>query len=158
MPTNPKPILKVSLIPVFRVHFEDLERYIKTVFGFDFDLLFLTGTVAGVIPEYQVNGRIVNDAHKRQAEQIKNGQRNKNLRLILNVLAAEGYIHFGRYIIDTNPKPNPTDLYRSLLEAGYAPDSQQCVAFKHEHRDNPTFVERAAILDTAVLEEMERGK
>jgi hypothetical protein len=158
MPTDPKPVLKASLIPVFRVHYEDVEAYIKLVFGFEYDLLMATGCKGGAIPEFHVTGHLENDAHRRQAMSLRNGQRVKSLALILNVLAADEYIRRGKYIVDTRGKPEPTQAYRNLLEAGFAPDSRECMAFKTEHGQNMTFMERAVILDAAALEQMERGK
>jgi len=43
MPEKPK--LKARIIPVFRVHYQDLEQYIQRVFGVEFDFLFGTGFV-----------------------------------------------------------------------------------------------------------------
>jgi hypothetical protein len=103
MPTDPKPKLKALVIPVFRVKYLDLERYFKQVFGFEFDLLEVTGCVNGVCLEYQVNGTSV-QVKGQQATKLRRGQHVRNLPLILEVLVTDGYIPAGRYIIDTHVK------------------------------------------------------
>lgn len=101
MPTDPKPKLKAAIIPVFRVIYQDLERYIQQVFGFEFDLLYATGCVNGVCLEYQVTGRS-QQVTSGQATDLRRGRRIRNLPLMLEVLVADGYIPAGRYIIDTH--------------------------------------------------------
>jgi hypothetical protein len=101
MPTNPKPKLMAAIVPVFRVKYQELERFIERVFGFEFDLLFATGCINGVCPEYQVHGAGP-QITSGQATDLRRGRRSRNLPLILEVLAADGYIPTGRYIIDTH--------------------------------------------------------
>ncbi|MFA6364707.1 hypothetical protein [Methanoregula sp.] len=103
MPTDPKPKLKAVIIPVFRVKYQDLEEYIRQVFGFEFDLLFNTGTVNGLCLEYQVRGDGP-QITSQQANDLRRGRHNRNLPLMLDVLVADGYIPAGRYIIDTHDK------------------------------------------------------
>ncbi len=101
MPKDPKPKLKALIVPVFRVRYRDLEAYIKQVFGFNFDLLFSTGSVNGLCLEYQLSGKSP-QVTSRQANDLRCGQRSRNLPLILEVLVADGYIPAGKYIIDTH--------------------------------------------------------
>jgi hypothetical protein len=103
MPTDPKPKLKAAIVPVFRVKYQDLERYIRQVFGFEFDLLYTTGSVNGLCLEYQVRGAGP-QITSQQANDLRRGRHNRNLPLMLEVLAADGYIPAGRYIIDTHDK------------------------------------------------------
>jgi hypothetical protein len=158
MPDNPRPKLKCALVPVFRVHVSDLDAYIEKVFGFDFDVLHATGCGPGACPEFLVTGTYENDGMKRQAMQLKTGQRTRSVKLILNTLAAEGYIHCGKYIVDTKPLIDVTEAYRSMLESGLAPDDERCMKFKEAHKGNRVFAERAVILDDAAYEERLRGK
>ncbi len=106
MPTDPKPKLAAQIIPVFRVRYRDLENYILRVFGIEFDLLFATGCTNGMCPEYQV-GSQQSLTTGRQANDLRRGQRTRNLQLILEVLFADGYIPAGRYIIDTKAIKKP---------------------------------------------------
>ncbi len=155
MPEKPK--LKARIIPVCRVHYQDLEQYIQRVFGFEFDFLFATGFVNGMCPEYQVTGTIPS-AMAQQAKDLRSGRRTKNLALIVNVLAADGYIPAGKYIIDTHQRPNPTEAYRSLLLRTRDPLAPECLRFKDEHKDDLQLMDRVKVLDQAATEQLKRAR
>jgi hypothetical protein len=148
MPTDPKPVMAVERVPVFRVHYTTLEAYIQAVFGFEFDYLLAAGVTNGVAVDYLVNGRIEGPAWAKQAEQLCEGRRTKDVKLILNVLASKGYIATGQYTVSTKQPPNPAVLYTSLLRQTGDPNSPACTAFKQTHSNDPVFVSRAAALDS----------
>lgn len=152
-----KPKLKAQVIPVFRVYYRDLEQYIQRVFGFEFDFLFATGFVNGMCPEYQVTGTIPS-AMAQQAKDLRSGRRTRNLLLIINVLAADGYIPAGKYIIDTHRRPNPTEAYRSLLLRTRDPLAPECLRLKDEHKDNLQLMDRVKVLDQAAAEQLKRAR
>ena len=152
-----KPKLKAQIVPVFRVHYQDLEQYIQQVFGFEFDLLFVTGLVNGMCPEYQVTGTIPS-AVAQQANDLRSGRRTRNLLLIINVLVADGYIPAGKYIINTHRRPNPTEVYRSLLLRTRNPQAAECLRFKDEHKGDLQLLERIKVLDQAAIEQLKRAR
>lgn len=51
--------------------------------------------------EYNVSGRLDSPAKEDRAEHIRAGQRCSDLQLILDVLASDGLIPAGRYIIQS---------------------------------------------------------
>jgi len=104
---NPKPQLEMTTIPVFRVKRPKLEAYIAAVYRFEFDFLLATGQIAGQCVEYNVTGRLESQTWKQRAHELRCGVRIKNVQLILDVLAADGFIPAGRYIIDTHQPPKP---------------------------------------------------
>lgn len=157
MVLNPKPQLKAKVIPVFRVHYQDLEQYIQEVFGFDYDFMFATGCVNGVVPEYQVTGEIP-ASMANQARDLRQGRRTKNLTLIVNLLAADGYIPAGRYVIDTHKRPDPTEVYRRLLLQTRDPLASECLRFKDTHKDDLVLMERVKVLDQATLDQLKRAR
>ena len=156
MPTE-KPRLKARVIPVFRVHYQDLEQYIQQVFGFEYDFLFATGFVNGTCPEYQVTG-LIPSTMAQQAKDLRSGRRTRNPTLIVNVLAADGYIPVGKYIIDTHKQPNPTEVYRSLLLKTRNPLAAECLQFKDEYKDDLQLMDRVKSLDQAAFEQLKRAR
>lgn len=104
---DPKPKLEMLVLPVFRVKYRKLEEYIAAVYRFEFDFLFATGQVAGQCPEYQITGKIEGHAWLDRAHELRCGVRTRDVSLILNVLAADGFIPTGKYIIDTHLPPKP---------------------------------------------------
>ena len=152
-----KPKLAVSVIPVFRVRYEDLESYIQEVFGFKFDLFRILGCTHGMCPEYVVRG-VVPDSVANQAKSLRMKRPMRNLAVILEVLATDRFIAPGRYIIDTHKRPSLTEQYRTLLTRTRSPISPECLRFKDAHKDDRVFFERATVLDQAMLEELKRGR
>ena len=147
MPRDPKPVLPVRALPVFRVHFEDLEAYIKLVFGFDFEYLESTGTVAGQVAEYAVSGELPSVEWQRKADQVRAGRRTRELRVILAVLAADGYIAKGQYIVSTHRRPTPIEVYTHALQQTRSVDSDLCQQVKAKFAGDPVFMQRAKVLD-----------
>ena len=103
---DPKPKLEMLVLPVFRVKYRKLEEYIAAVYRFEFDFLFATGQVAGQCPEYHITGK-TEGAWQQRAHELRCGVRTRDVPLILNVLAADGFIPTGMYIIDTHLPPKP---------------------------------------------------
>lgn len=155
MPDKPK--LKSQIIPVFRVHYQDLEQFVQEVFGFEYDFLFATGFVNGMCPEYQVTG-VIPSAMTQQAQDLRSGRRTRNLALIVNVLAADGRIPAGKYVIDTHKRPSPTEVYRSLLLKTRDPLAPECLQFKDDHKDDPELMKRVTILDQSITEKLKRAR
>jgi len=152
MPTNPKPVLEAFQCPIFRVHHTKLAAYIQQVFGFEFDFLIAMGVTEGQCVELAVDGKIPDGPWTQKAADLRIGRRSKSVQLILGVLAHDGYIQAGKYIISTHPLPDPTQIYTHLLERTANPDDVECVAFRQKHRGDKVFSERAAILDERVRE------
>ncbi len=154
MPTDPKPVLEVSQVPVFRVHFTKLEAYIQKVFGFEFDFLMAAGISEGPCVEFDVGVTIPTGAWERRANELREGRRTKATALILAVLCHDGYIKAGKYMIGTNPLPDATKLYTQLLTKFANPDAPECRIFRDKFKGDKTFIERAVILDAKVREYM----
>lgn len=152
MPTNPKPVLEVIQVPVYRVHHTKLEAYIEQVFGFEFDFLMAVGITEGQCVEYTVTGDIPTTEWLRRADELRSGRRSRSATLILAVLCHDGYIRQGHYTVITHPLPDPTVAYTHLLYKTLDPDAPECQAFRERNRGNATFVQRAAILDAKVRE------
>ena len=152
-----KPRLKAKVIPVFRVHYQDLEEYIQQVFGFEFDFLFATGFVNGMCPEYQVTGSIP-PIMENQVQDLRQGRRTKNVMLIVNVLVRDGYIPAGKYIIDTHKRPDPTNVYHSLLLQTRDPLAPECLQFKEEHKGDLQLMDRVKTMDEAAIEQLKRAR
>ena len=155
MPEKPK--LRAITIPVFRVHYQDLERYIQQVFGFEYNFFFATGLVNGMCPEYQVTG-VIPSTMAKQVQDLQRGQRTRNVSLILNALATEGYIPPGKYIINTHQRPEPGEVYRALLLKTQDPEAPECLQFKAAHKDDGEVMKRIAILDQAILDQSKRAR
>ena len=147
MPNNPKPVLDVYRVPVFRVHQTKLEAYIHKVFGFEFDLLIAAGITEGQCIELEVNGNMPSTEWERRASDLRCGQRTKSVVLIMAVLCKDGYIPAGKYTISTHPLPDPTTVYTHLLQKTGNPQSDECVKYRKQHQNDNVFRERAAILD-----------
>ena len=161
MPTQSKPTLKTERIPVFRVHYKDFERYVKQVFGFDFDFFLATGGVPGLSPEYRIKGLPDSDSFQRMGINLREGQRTKNVEVILNVLAEDGYIEAGQYVIDTRPAPTIYDLtetYRTLLRRSRNMQSIDCAAFKAKYKADGELMERVKTIDEDFDKENNRAR
>lgn len=158
MPRDPKPVLKARLEPGFRVHYTDLEKYIKQVFGFPYDFLVAEGLkLNGPCIEYEITGRFAK-AFDREAGDLRFGFRTKNTPLILGVLVQDGYIHAGTYYIETKLLPDTTEQYRKLLYQTLDADAQVCRDFKHTHRNDAVFMSRVPVLEAALADENQRGQ
>jgi len=162
-PANtPKPALPMFQLPIFRVHYYDLEAYLARVYrmeGFDF---FLATAAHGICPEYTVQAALPpsQDAYDR-AHSIRNGQLTKNVSLILNVLCVDGFIPAGRYIIDTREKTDPIDTYKALLRKTLNPLHPDCIQHKNRYRHNREFRRMATQLDQSLdkwLQDEARGQ
>lgn len=104
---DPKPKLEMTTIPVFRVKRRALEAYISLIYRFEFDFLLAVGQVEGMNVEYAIDGELSSDAWMQRAHDLRCGRRTRDVYLILTVLARDGFIPKGRYVIDTHPE-NPT--------------------------------------------------
>lgn len=150
MPTDQKPVLKMHQFPIYAVHRTRLEAYIKLVFGFEFDFLTAAAVAEGTGVDYVVEKVPDSQDWQRRANSLRAGQRTKEVRLILAVLAQDGFIPFGKYTIVTKPLPDPINTYRSLLQRLGDPTHPECVKFKQENRGNMAFVDKSLILDRAM--------
>jgi hypothetical protein len=153
MPVDPKPVLAFWRLPVFRVHHTALEDFICRVFGFDeFDFLMATGTTEGICPDYRVTGEMPSTEASRRANELRRGKRTRDVTLILNTLAQDGYIPKGLYTVSTHKLPDPVAIYTSLLHQTRDPFAAECVHFKQRHKADATFQQRAAVLDKCMLD------
>ncbi len=102
MPTGEnKPKLAMQQVPVFRVHYTDLEKFIHAVFGFEFDFLFAAGVTEKTGVEYIVTGSLPTPAWEQKATELRHGRRSRSVPLILAVLAHDQYMPIGRYTVLT---------------------------------------------------------
>jgi hypothetical protein len=157
MPTNPKPTLAIEHLPVFRVHYLELEDYIKVVFGFDFDVLSINKVSIGMTIEYRVPGNWPITLERTVGE-LREGRRCTDLPLILNVLAHDEYIPKGLYSVSTKAEPIPIDVYRALLQQSGDVLNPRCVALRDKHRNDKDFSAKALILEKALQEALKGSK
>jgi hypothetical protein len=155
MPKNPKPELEMRQLPAYRVHYKALEGYVQKVFGFEFDFLFATDSHVGCTHDYIASGSIPTVALDKQATDLREGRRTKNVLLILNVLVHDGYIPAGAYTISTNKPEDPTAVYSYLLRRTKSVLHPDVVAFKAQNIGDPVFKQRAAILEQSLLEQLQ---
>lgn len=136
--------------PEIRVHYTDLEEFVNKVLNTEFKFLKSAGMTHGMIPEYRVDGQIL--ANDRRVSQIRNGRIGQSVGLMLNVLAHDGKISKGDYVIDTYKKPHPMDVYRQLLEDHRDPNHPECRRLRRQHQRDKVFTRNAALLDEACRE------
>jgi hypothetical protein len=155
-----KPVLSAVQLAIYRVKQRHLEAYLAKVYRMDdFDFSVASGATPGMCPEYLVSPALPPALSARQeADRIRQGRRNRNVPLILNVLCLDGYIPAGQYIIDTHPEPPPGQVYRALLIETGDPNHPRCVAFRREHRHERAFTHLAAQMDKTVLEAQREQK
>ena len=151
--TEPKPALEMLQLPVFRVRRQP-EEYLMQVYRMeDFDFLLAVGCTPGAIVEYNVQAAIPPSPDAaRQADNIRRGQRTRNVPLILNVLCLDGYIPAGQHIIDTPPEVPVINQYRALLQRTGDPLAPRCLAFKEAHSREKLLTQQAAQLDKMVFD------
>lgn len=157
---SPRPVLEMTQLPIFRVHYRRLEEYLEKVYRMErFDFLLASGAVPGLVPEYAVSPALPpSEDARRRADAIRAGRRTRDVPLILNVLCLDGLIPAGKYIIDTRPEPPPFDQYRTLLRRTGTPESEECRAYRDAHQSDKTFIRLAAEIDTQVLAVLRRQK
>ncbi len=102
---DPKPALEMQRLPVFRVKQKALEAYITLIYRFEFDFLIATGHTAGTCPQYHAKQVPDGLAWADRAHELRCGKRTRDVPLIFNVLAADGFIPNGLYTVDTHPEP-----------------------------------------------------
>lgn len=105
---DPKPKLEMTAIPVFRVKRRALEAYISLIYRFEFDFLLAVGQVEGMNVEHTIDGELPGEAWLQRAHELRCGRRTRDVNLILTVLARDGFIPRGRYVIDTRPENEPS--------------------------------------------------
>jgi len=151
----PKPgtvTLEMYREPIFRLHRLKLEAFIEQVFGFDFDVLVALLIVEGETVEFDVTGTLSTNELARRAGDLRIGKRTRDLAMILNVLAFDGYIPKGRYTVVTRAPIDPLVQYRSLLQRHGDPKHPACVSLMGANRGNHDFMSKAAMLDEATYE------
>lgn len=155
---GPRPVLEMTQLPIFRVHYRRLEEYLEKVYRMEgFDFLLASGAVPGLVPEYAVSRTLPpSEDARRRADAIRTGRRTQNVGLILNVLCLDGFIPAGKYIIDTRPETQPIEHYKALLRKTGNPLSADCIAFRDAHRQDRAFTRLAAEIDTAVLDALRK--
>lgn len=144
-----KPKLEMVQIPVFRVHYQEFERYVEKVFGYEYDYMQASRSPVKSGVDYKISGKFTTVAWDRRAEQLRKGRRERDPELILNVLAADGFIPAGFYTISTHPMPSPTNIYAVLLKRTGNPESPECSGFRAKHRGNQSVLEKLAQIDAA---------
>lgn len=155
---GPRPVLKMALDPVWKVHYKDLEAYVAKVYGLKyFDFKFAVGLkVEGSQVDYGIiQGQIPEtDGYIRQIGDIRLGQKTRNVPLLLNLLVKDGYIPAGRYLILTNPVAVPSEIYRTMLMQTRDPLHPDCLAFKEQFLEDRAITELCGKLDNAMIERL----
>lgn len=147
-PTGPKPKMPMARLPYYRVHYRAFEQYVEKVYRLrEFDFLLAVGIQQGESPQYTVTGLLPTGECRRRANEIRSGRRTRDVGLIFNTLAADGYIPTGFYSVDTKPEPNPVITYTGLLHSTGSPLSPECLEFKAKHKGDEVFSKRAETLD-----------
>jgi len=144
--------MEVSL--TCRVHFDVLQKYLGKVFKInDYNIQGVTGSRAGMVPEFLVTGVLVDTPNLwQQVDGIRRGQRVRNLGLILDLLCKDGFIPAGKYVIDMTPGVSPLDEYREALYQSGDPSSVECQAIKTANKTTKDFTKRVALLDQRWVE------
>ncbi len=149
--TGPKPKLAIQHIPVYRVHYEDLQDYLLTVFKMDCDVMFIQGITHGMCPEFYVTGEMPAAWNaQQQSDDIRRGRTCRSLSLILNVLCHDGFIPQGKYILNTRERQKPIHRYRELLQEFKNPTHPKCLALKERNRKDKCFRQQVTLMDRAV--------
>jgi L-fucose mutarotase/ribose pyranase (RbsD/FucU family) len=151
---GPKPKLKMSVIPHYRVHFRVLEAYLATVFQMqDYDIKLATGAKCGMTPEFVVTGSLPPaNTMGQQVLDIRRGRKTRRLGLILDLLCLDGFISAGVYIIDMTEGDEPFEAYRKILNERHDPLSPECLKIKSDNRRDSKFVKQVAVLDRKINE------
>lgn len=150
--SGPKPTLPMIKVPVYRIHYEDLQEYLLKVFRMEIDVLAALRIPNGMFPEIIVTGRMPPAWNARQqADNIRRGRPCRNLGLILDVLCLDGFIPAGKYILDTHARQKPIDRYRETLQRVGDPLHQDCLALKEKYHGDRQFRQQAQLMDKAVL-------
>ena len=149
----PRQKLKITYIPPFhRVHYQALEEFLARIYRLaDFSVLKAAGAVHGLYPEYPVQG-VIPPNFRAQTGRIRTGTHCSDLGLILTMLCADGHIPAGQYVIDTQRKPEPLEIYKTLLQRTLDPLDPVCVHFKEKHRSNSHFRKKARVIDRSLIE------
>lgn len=147
MPTNPKPVLEIYRVPVFRIHYKKFEAFVEKVFGFEFDFLVAVGITEGQCVEYRVEGKLPTTQYEQRAHDLRTGRKTKDVNLIMAVLAKDGYIPVGHYTVSTHPLPNDIVTYTDLVQRTHDTKSPECLAFKAARKGDAQFTQRAETLD-----------
>ena len=155
-----KPVLPMVQLPIYRVKQRHLEVYLATVYRMDdFDFLMAAGATPGMCVEYLVNPALPPARNAAEdADRIRRGHRTRNVGPILNVLCIDGYIPAGKYIIDTHKRPDPTNVYHSLLLQTRDPLAPECLQFKEEHKGDLQLMDRVKTMDEAAIEQLKRAR
>ncbi len=149
----PKPKLPMRQLPIYRVHYQDLEAFLERVYRMrEFKFLMATGGVNGLTYEYDVKPELPPAWNTgRRADQIRLGNITRDVPLILAVLCVDGFIPPGRYIIDTRLQTVPIDAYRQLIQKTGDILHPDCIRFRQAHANDPTFTRQANLVDQAVI-------
>jgi hypothetical protein len=154
MMSNVKPTLELTRIPVYRVHADALNAYIVAKFAFDhFDTVWALGIKPPETAIFNVTGDLSSEYQQRAAD-LRNGRRTRNVALILNVLAVDGDIAKGTWIVETKEPPPPRVIYRRLLERIGNPKSQECKAFRERYHKDAELTKWFKTIDRIVTDQL----
>lgn len=151
---GPKPNLSMVVTPTCRVHFKDLEAYLKIVYKmYDYDVKRYTGARGDMTPEFDVTGVFPKTPNIWQrTDNIRRGRKTPALGLILNVLCVDGFIPAGKYVIDMTSGPDPIEVYRTALNESFDPLDMACVKIKEANRRDKDFMHQAKALDRRAID------
>jgi len=151
---GPKPVLPMEVIPVFTVHYLDLEEYLKLIYKMeDYSIESATGARGDMTPEINVTGCLPQTSNIIQlVDNIRLGRRTRQLGLILDLLCQDGFIPAGKYIIKMTKILRPIEQYTEVLNVSQDCLHPVCIKLKDENKNDAKFMQQVKVLDTQLLE------
>lgn len=144
MKTKP---LNITCTPDFsRIHYRDLEDFLGHTYGVrGVNVLKRGGFTKWDHPIYHIKKihSIECLPPKERIHCIRRG----NLQTILITLCVDSHIPPGKYILDTEPRPEPLDQYKKLLRQHRDPLHRECIQFKNRHSDDRHFRRVSRVID-----------
>lgn len=155
---GPKPVLPMITLPVYIIHYRDLEVYLQTVFKMDgYQVKLATGARGDMTPEFNVTGCLPTVTNLCQlVDNIRRGRHTRNLGLILDILCQDGFIMVGKYIINMTEIPSQIEKYTEMLNRSQDCSHPMCIAIKEANRGDVKFNRQVKILDDKFLKHQEQ--
>ena len=105
-----KPILKCKTETVYTVHYRDLEDFVQSIYGGDYEFVAVQECGNNESHKFRVDGKLcywpggeVNDYNVKKADSIRLGKYpNYCNNLIFDCLFVDGYIPTGTYLVQVS--------------------------------------------------------
>jgi len=153
-----KPALPMITIPVYVVHYRQLERYIEKIYKMEeYSIGTATGARGDMTPEVDVTGVLPSIHNLGQlVDNIRRGRRTRNLKMIMDLLCQDGFIPIGKYTIDMSKVKEPVEKYAEVLSDSQDCLDRRCVALKEANKNDVGFMRQVKILDDKLLKHQEQ--